>query len=135
MEFKSKNSALKTVSELNDKEFRGRKIVVALAVDQRLYQDVKDKEKKEKEGHENGNTADSNGLVEEEKEDENEETGHEEKQDDEAEGSKADTKAPFANPNKDKGVVFVKNINFDVNADDFTDHFKAFDKIAWAKVR
>lgn len=124
---------MKTVSELNDKEFRGRKLTVALAVDQRLYQDVKEKEKKDKDGQENGHTNDTNEDMEEEKEDEND--GEEEKNGvAEGEQSKADTTAPIPNPNKDKGVVFVKNVNFDVNADDFTDHFKAFDKIAWAKV-
>lgn len=126
---------MKTVSELNDMEFRGRKIIVALAVDQRLYQEVKEKEKKEIESQENGHTNDTNGAIEEEKEDQNGETEEGDKQAEEAEESKTETKVPFVNPNKDKGVVFVKNINFDVNADDFTDHFKAFDKIAWAKVR
>lgn len=104
-----------------------------MALDQRLYQNGKEKEEVKDEGKiENGENEEENeDAVEDNSEMEEENDSQEEDNEDKPNG---EVKKAFVNPNKDKGIVFVKNIDFDVNGDDFTEHFKAFDKIVWAKV-
>lgn len=130
VEFKSKNSALKTVKELNDKVFKGRKIQASMAIDQRLYQNGQEKEQTDNHKEENGEQ--DNGIeLEEEDNDQKNDEGIEEEEEEEP---KPVVKNHKSNTDKDKGIVFVKNVNYDINGDDFTEHFKAFDKIVWAKV-
>lgn len=127
VEFKSKNSALKTIKELNDKVVRGRKINAAIALDQRIYQNEQEQEKDNEEKKVDNIVEDITEAHADNKEEKIEDSPIIEEKTNE-------NKNQQSKDNKDKGIVFVKNIDFDINADDFTEHFKAFDKITWAKV-
>lgn len=129
---------MKTVSELAGKEFRGRKLQAAMAVDQRLFQGEQKPDKEKKDGESEEDDGDEN----EESEDADEQD--EEQEDEEKTGAKEEThngnghkKAeakPRSQEEKDRGIVFVKNVDFDINEADFTEHFKAFGRIVWAKL-
>jgi len=121
---------------LNEKVFRGRKLQTVMALDQRLYQTEQDKkENKDGEVEEKEVEDEVEDLKDEEDDEENGETEVEVEEKEHDDKSKNGKKNQSADPNKDKGIVFVKNVNYDVKADDFTEHFKNFDKIVWAKVK
>lgn len=127
------------MKELNDKDYRGRKLKVAMAVDQRLYQNGNEKNEEEKNGeakeHEDsGDDNEDDGDDNDEGDNDEDNREVEDASNDVGGKSNTEVKKPRINIDKDKGIVFIKNIDFDVNADDFNEHFKAFDRIAWAKL-
>ena len=118
VEFKSKNSALKAVSTLNETVFKGRTISVALSVDKRRYE-VNPEEKTE--------TKEEPLKV---KEDEAEPTENDKEEVEEVE-EPAEKQETIKSSNK--GTIFIRNVDFDIDDDQLYKHFKTLSHVVWAK--
>lgn len=122
VEFKSKNSALKAVSTLNDTMFKGRQIGVALSVDKRRYDG----------DQENGEEKAEESVEElEVKETEDDKKQNEDKQEEEEEPEKPEKPEPKKQSNK--GTIFLRNVDFDIDEDYLYKHFKSLSAVVWAK--
>lgn len=157
MQLSDKRTAEKAIAALNNTQFKGRQISLALAVDRRYYTP----ESKPKEDENSEEQQDSNQSSEENSEPESESESEDETPvlDKKARkkimkdkklsrkekrqlifGNPKDTPAPQDQPqdpqsnNELKSTIFVSNLNFELKNEDFIAHAKKLGKIVYAVV-